>query len=412
MQEAGWVYLLMNPSMNGLIKIGKTTRDPDDRVQELSGVTGVPTPFVLVYKAYFTNCHNAESYIHTLLETQQYRLSNNREFFTAPIDVGINAIIRAKTYFTNSNERSDDLEEVDSNSSNADVCSDFFDAGDNYYYGLGDTIQDIGRAIKNYTNAYKLGSSKACVPLGKIYSTETGYINDAKSIEYFNEGIRRGAFECYAELALLYAERDHIDNAIKCWNKYFDSELPSECLIGKYESMYIKAVKLSKIDLRHKHILINRFDWIVNYTNDIINYLENQGIDASMQYADLDFASFLLKNTFISGKRHVGFVKILESGTYVIEDEKKNYWIFDPHAMNEILDGSNVSKGLFYEYNLVRFPNMNEMALVCNLVQVDTPLQLDNATVNLNSEQNSPIYTEQVHSMASPKRGWFSRLFS
>ena len=128
MQEAGWVYLLMNPSMSGLIKIGKTTRDPDDRVQELSGVTGVPTPFVLVYKAFFANCHDAESYIHTLLETQEYRLSSNREFFTAPIDVGINAIMKAKEYFDVACEKTVNIDQIEINTDSSDIYIDIIKA--------------------------------------------------------------------------------------------------------------------------------------------------------------------------------------------------------------------------------------------------------------------------------------------
>lgn len=89
---AGFVYLLINASMPGMVKIGRTTRDPENRIEELSKATGVPTPFILVYKEFFSDCINAESVIHEMLEDKGYRLSPNREFFTVPIPNAISII--------------------------------------------------------------------------------------------------------------------------------------------------------------------------------------------------------------------------------------------------------------------------------------------------------------------------------
>lgn len=79
--DSGYVYVLINPSLDGMVKIGKTTRSPEERAKELSQATGTPTPFVVVYKAYFNDCSKAEAYVHTMLEEQGYRVSSNREFF-------------------------------------------------------------------------------------------------------------------------------------------------------------------------------------------------------------------------------------------------------------------------------------------------------------------------------------------
>jgi hypothetical protein len=409
MQEAGWVYLLMNPSMSGLIKIGKTTRDPDDRVQELSGVTGVPTPFVLVYKAFFNNCHDAESYIHTLLETQEYRLSNNREFFTAPIDVGINAIMKAKEYFGAACEHPEDIDQAVTDTDSSDVYIDIIRAGDECNYGIGDTIQNTGQALKHYMNAYKLGAPEACLPIGKIFSTEKGYVDEKKAIDFFNEGIRRGVGECYAELALLYAEKGHIDNSIKCWNKFFDAELYNEYVKGMYECEYLRAVKSGKIGLIHKDVLFERFDWIVDTTNRMIKTHESQGNDPSFLYAELDFASYALMGTFISGHRHNGVIKkILDNNEYVVDDEKKNFWIFYPDA---VLDNSQMYIGLNVEYNLVKLPNI--MPIVCNIVKVNPPSQSAPAVTQINqsADPEASYATEHAYNTAPPKRGWLSKLF-
>ncbi len=47
MSGNGYVYVLMNSSMRGLVKIGKTEREPEERAKELSASTGVPTPFMV-----------------------------------------------------------------------------------------------------------------------------------------------------------------------------------------------------------------------------------------------------------------------------------------------------------------------------------------------------------------------------
>src|SRR5699024_7327239 len=90
--DNGYVYVLINTSFEGMVKVGKTTKDPEERAKELSNATGVPTPFILVYKQYFTDCSIAEKTIHTLLEEQGYRISNNREFFNVPVEYVIRLI--------------------------------------------------------------------------------------------------------------------------------------------------------------------------------------------------------------------------------------------------------------------------------------------------------------------------------
>ena len=80
-KEQGYIYVMINQSLPNIVKIGKTTRDPNERAKELSAATGVPTPFMLIYYKEFSNCHIAERVIHQYLEEQGKRVNNNREFF-------------------------------------------------------------------------------------------------------------------------------------------------------------------------------------------------------------------------------------------------------------------------------------------------------------------------------------------
>lgn len=77
----GIVYVLTNPAMPGLVKIGMTTRDNlDARMRELYG-TGVPVPFECKYacKVKASDCAKIEKALRTAFAPN--RININREFF-------------------------------------------------------------------------------------------------------------------------------------------------------------------------------------------------------------------------------------------------------------------------------------------------------------------------------------------
>lgn len=78
----GIVYLLTNPCMPGIVKIGKTSRtDLQNRMKELY-TTGVPVPFECVYACRIKLAHmdKLETTLHNAFEP--YRVNKNREFFS------------------------------------------------------------------------------------------------------------------------------------------------------------------------------------------------------------------------------------------------------------------------------------------------------------------------------------------
>ena len=75
----GYVYVLKNKAMPGLIKIGQTTRTPEERARELSSETGVPSPFEVVYELECEQYEELEKKVHGKLN--RYRPASNREFF-------------------------------------------------------------------------------------------------------------------------------------------------------------------------------------------------------------------------------------------------------------------------------------------------------------------------------------------
>lgn len=78
----GTVYILSNPAMPGLLKVGFTLRDAALRAAELSGATGVPTGFVIEWTL------PVEGDPNTVEQAAHARLANvsaGKEFFRAPL---------------------------------------------------------------------------------------------------------------------------------------------------------------------------------------------------------------------------------------------------------------------------------------------------------------------------------------
>jgi len=80
---SGFIYVLANPRIMDLYKIGCTEGDPLSRASEISGATGVPEPYEVI--AYFPSKSpaNNEVVIHKKLDND--RPNSVREFFSTPL---------------------------------------------------------------------------------------------------------------------------------------------------------------------------------------------------------------------------------------------------------------------------------------------------------------------------------------
>lgn len=79
-----WVYILSNPTQPGLLKIGYTRLNPEERAKQISKSTGVALPYNVEWAF---NCFNGfmlEQEIHKMFEG--YRINSNREFFEIPLE--------------------------------------------------------------------------------------------------------------------------------------------------------------------------------------------------------------------------------------------------------------------------------------------------------------------------------------
>lgn len=86
-KKEGYVYVLSNPAMPGLVKIGRTTRHPADRVREMNSASGVALRFKLEMSIRTKYPNWTERLLHRALD--RYRLNQNREFFQLSADEAV-----------------------------------------------------------------------------------------------------------------------------------------------------------------------------------------------------------------------------------------------------------------------------------------------------------------------------------
>ncbi len=277
--SAGFVYVLINPAFPDSVKIGKTTRSPDDRAKELSAPTGVPTPFSVAYEVPFEDCNSAEASIHALLKERGFHRYQGREFFRVSVRDAI-AIIREV-------ESSSALaKSSDSASSSLPIVgwSNLLNEAATYEHGIGDTIQDEERAAALYRQAIKHGVVEAYFRLAGISGRQG---KSAEAIRWLTLGAEKGAPECWSHLARIYTGEtgiinvgSQLENARKAWRNFLKSvqfeDYPDNHL--RIYSSIRRFVRLTRLagspeeDIKALGTFITRFEQFI-----LLNRSEEEG---------------------------------------------------------------------------------------------------------------------------------------
>lgn len=235
----GFIYVLVNSSMPDLVKVGLTTRKPSDRASELSGVTGVPTPFIVVYETEVNDCVDAEKFVHEMLTIKGYRVSDAREFFRAPVQDVIKVIMQLPPSLTDSVDsiilpsdekliNDDVFDELSSLTLSQKATFEnqpwyqIYTDANSAYYGADENLVDYSKALKLYTSAAKLGCNLAYHRIGEMYLYGKGpKMNSEKSLEFLKESARLNNYVSYVVMAFAFAYDDNLSNARKCMSLFF-----------------------------------------------------------------------------------------------------------------------------------------------------------------------------------------------
>lgn len=87
MKIRGWIYVLSNKAMPGLLKIGYSTKDPSLRIDDLN-TTGLPHPFILEYDALVVGPRDVEQAVHSQLSSYH----EAKEFFRVSVSKAVSTI--------------------------------------------------------------------------------------------------------------------------------------------------------------------------------------------------------------------------------------------------------------------------------------------------------------------------------
>jgi hypothetical protein len=233
--EQGWIYVLVNSSMPGMVKVGRTTRQPAERVAELSAATGVATPFILAFEQDFHDCVEAEEAIHAALDARGLRVAANREFFAGPAA----EIVRVVLQVAAAAGVAPDPKPV---ASGAELLAE----GDRHLFGQGTSFEDASEALRCYKLASHRGSLVALERMGAVYGQAHGKTSAGRrrAMRYLKDGARRGNYYCYTEMAIFFMTDPHAGNFVKAWDRFFAERAENPCPeveVGEFR--YLEALR-------------------------------------------------------------------------------------------------------------------------------------------------------------------------
>lgn len=209
--SAEYIYALINPAMSGLVKVGKTTRAPEERAKELSSATGVATPFILAYQRKVADCHAAEAQVHSQLEALGYRYAKNREFFEAPLDV----IVGIMNDLILDEETTEPLQN--------EVVDTLYEDGMRYLNGDETTFANRSKGISLLEKSASLGNPMASLMLGCLYLVEDSEYEDRpQALAYFDEIMRWDNPRCFPIIFHSLLEAEMHKEALVCWNRFLE----------------------------------------------------------------------------------------------------------------------------------------------------------------------------------------------
>ena len=304
MNDVGHLYVLANSAMPGLVKIGKTTRSPTERATELSGVTGLPTPFIVVYEQLFGDCSAAESFVHAYLETKGFRISDNREFFNAPVNDVVRAITLATGALGNDvtvtdsardpnlfeSRQADDLDTLQisgaSHPTPRQPWESVYEEADVHYYGGAGAIRDFKEAMRLFKQAAKLGSAPAYARIGLMHARgESVAASDSIALDYFKEGVRKGSWYCYWAMGMLFfqpnsPDRKGVDlaNAEKCFALFLENWKDRVV-----DNIHLTPSELQRIDGDCQTLLIRKLQQSITPPSTLMDFF----VERSVEIAEL-----------------------------------------------------------------------------------------------------------------------------
>ncbi len=241
----GYVYALANSAMPGMVKVGFTTREPEERAKELSASTGLPVPFMVVYQRLVGNCERGETYVHTALERKGFRVAANREFFVAPISEVVTCILEIPSEiagFDGQQSGDEPTTEVDT-----PLWLQVFIEAEASRLGFKGTLKNPARAKRLYKESLDLNGSWGSYRLAEMAIEENRL---SAALDYLDEGVRDGVYPCFLLAASVQSKRGEPEQIPSLMEHFFQQR--REALDEEMESWLRSDHEL--VDLMYHHL--------------------------------------------------------------------------------------------------------------------------------------------------------------
>ncbi|MBS1494175.1 MAG: GIY-YIG nuclease family protein [Bacteroidetes bacterium] len=279
MPQPGYIYILINPTLNGLVKIGKTSKTSEERAKELSSATGVPTQFMVAYDEFFEDIDLAENHVHEVLKNMGHHVFPNKEFFDIALKDAIGILNETKKYYNTLMSKMESKNIFEGEDYDVSPFESILEEAYRYKLGSDEYFQDDFKAFDLFLKAYNLGSGEACVWIAesKFYG-EGCSKNEREAFEYLREGVKRGEIKCYVIMEKYYTELGQIENAGKCLKLLFDTikgkdDVDSLMAIRYYFDEQIeskKEIKFIEEIISYIPKLVSLYEYsIENYSNNL-----------------------------------------------------------------------------------------------------------------------------------------------
>lgn len=229
---AGYIYVLANSSLPGLVNVGMSATPSPTGTNEFSAEAGLATPFRVVFEDYFDDGHVTEAVIHSALANRGLRVTNTKQFFRASVSEVLTTIASISPPF---GKRSPD----------ASVVDDFLDV----------EADDVA---------------------GNLFEGNHVGKDTLIALNFYKKGAKRGYNVCYAEMAKIFIDTRHTANARKSLFRFVDC--------GKYRGSrsnlrphYANEVlwALLKWDLASSEADRRLIAPILDYTKELITEAEH-----------------------------------------------------------------------------------------------------------------------------------------
>lgn len=225
---AQYIYILINPSLAGLLKIGRTNRSPEQRAIELSNSTNMPTPFIVAYEEEVLDSYVAEKLVHQELTRQGFRVSDSREFFAISLKAAIQIVSQVAQALRESMPDTNVLVN-DAEMSEDSAAEYYLSLGLKAMTGSENTLQDYGAARDFFERAIALGNVRAHLFLAYLYIGGNGVKQSSeKALKILKAGGDKGEPQCFKTMWDIYTGRTRLEmrhdgNAELCFQWFLDA---------------------------------------------------------------------------------------------------------------------------------------------------------------------------------------------